>query len=77
MKHLLIFSGNYVECERWIRKNREELEAKGIVPHFLDPRGTKHLGFKDCFYTEVGTYYRTARYEEIYRYFESHNIIKI
>lgn len=77
MKHLLVLAGNFVEFQRWCKDNKAELKAKNIEARFVDARGTNHLGFRDCFYVEVGTFYRTARHEEVYRYFESHNVVKI
>lgn len=77
MKHLLVFAGNFIEYQRWVRDNKKELKAKGFEARYIDPRGTQHLGFKDCFYTEVGTFYRTSKHNEIHSYFNNHNIIKI
>lgn len=77
MKTLLVFAGNFVEYTRWCKDYKQELKAKGFEPRYVPTNGTAHLGFKDCFYTEVGSYYRSARNDEVYRYFESHNIIKI
>lgn len=77
MKPLLVLAGNQQEYLRWAREFREEIETKGFAPRYLPPNGINHLGYKDCFYTEVGSFYRSSRHDELYRFFETHNIIKI
>lgn len=77
MKPLLVLAGNQTEYLRWAREFRDELEAKGFAPRYLPQSSINHLGYRDCFYTEVGSYYRSSKNDEMYRHFESHNIIKI
>jgi len=77
MKSIFVLAGNQTEYLQWARKFRDELVAKNFFPRYL-PTGTlNYLGHKDCFFTEVGSFYRTDRHNEIYNYFETHNIIKI
>lgn len=77
MKPLLVLAGNQTEYLRWAREYRDEIEQKGFAPRYLPTNGINHLGYRDCFYTEVGSFCRSARNDELYRYFETHNIIKI
>lgn len=77
MKPLLVLAANQKEYMVWARQYREEAEVKGFAPRWLVPNSLNYMQYKDCFYTEVGTYQRTPKYELLYRYFEIKNIIKI
>lgn len=74
---LLVLAANQKEYMDWARKYREEAEAKGFAPRWLVPSSLSYIGYEECFYTEVGSYQRTEKYELLYRYFEIHNITKI
>lgn len=77
MKPLLVLAGNQTEYLRWAREFRDEIEAKGFAPRYLPPNSINHLQYRDCFFIEVGSFYRSSRHDELYRHFETHNIVKI
>jgi hypothetical protein len=76
-KKLFVLAGNQQEYLKWAKQFREEIKNKGFVPAYLPVNTINYLGIKDCFYTTVGTFYRSEKYEAMFRYFEKNNFTKI
>lgn len=77
MRPLLVLASNQQEYMQWAREHREEMEARGLAPRYMPEKTLNYLGYDKCFYLEVGTFYRSSRHDEMYRYFQSHGILNV
>jgi len=77
MTPLLILAGNHQQYHKWYKASGKAAEGMGFNPVYVPSNTIKYLGYSNCHYMRVGTFYEAGYEVDMFKYFDYKNITEI
>lgn len=77
MSPLLVLAGNNKQFKQWLFENKAKLDMLLLDARYIYPKSINYHGYTNCRFLLIGTVNDAGYPDEMFSFFESHNITNL